>query len=342
MRWSLGAEVALKHCDVLPKRGTWRSAIDIDVLLWLQGFREGAGAFLTGFFLKVTHFGELSTVLAIMAAVYWCVSKDFGSYLLMGWNLNRILNGAIKITACVYRPWIRDSRIVPDPTAIASATGYSFPSGHSMNGASLFGGIAVRKDMLKGLRIAAWVVVLLIPFSRIFLTVHTPQDVLIGTAVGCLVMWGSYRLIPTIEQRKNADIAIAAISVLLSIALAVYASAKSYPIDYDSSGAVLADGAKMANDTFKGIGWNLAFFIGWVVERRFVGLSSDGTIEQRCFRLIGGLLGYYIVGLIICPMVKFGIRGGIGTLSSCFLEMIYIVLVLPCIIKAVQRRSTQS
>lgn len=164
--------------------------MDIDILLWLQGFREGAGSFLTDFFSKVTYFGEMSTVLVVMAIVYWCVDKNFGTYLLMGWDLNRILNGFMKITACAYRPWIRDSRIAPDSVAITSATGYSFPSGRSMNGASLFGGIAVRKDMLKGLRIMAWIVVLLIPFSRIFLTVHTPQDVLIGTIVGCLVNVG--------------------------------------------------------------------------------------------------------------------------------------------------------
>jgi hypothetical protein len=41
-------------------------------------------------------------------------------------------------------------------------------------------------------------------------------------------------------------------------------------VDYDSAGKVLVDGAKMANDTFKGVGWNTAFFTGWVIERRFV------------------------------------------------------------------------
>lgn len=87
-----------------------------------------------------------------------------------------------------------------------------------------------------------------------------------------------------IEKKKNADIVIAVISILINIALAVYASVKNYPIDYDSSGAILVDGAKMANDTFKGIGWNLAFFIGRVIERRFVKFTSDGTIERRCFR----------------------------------------------------------
>lgn len=133
--------------------------MDIDILLVLQGFRDSAdgalGNGLTDFFSKMTFWGELNTVLVVLAVVYWCVSKDFGTYLMMGWSGTRMLNGFLKVTACVYRPWIRDARIVPNEKAIVSATEYSFPSGHSMNGASVFGGVAIRKDLPKALRIGA-------------------------------------------------------------------------------------------------------------------------------------------------------------------------------------------
>lgn len=58
--------------------------MDIDILLALQAFREGVGGCLTEFFSKMTWFGEMGTVLAIMAAIYWCVDKRIGTYLLMG------------------------------------------------------------------------------------------------------------------------------------------------------------------------------------------------------------------------------------------------------------------
>ncbi len=57
--------------------------MDINILLGLQEFRNGAGAFLADFLLKMTYFGELNTVLVIMAVIYWCVSKDVGTYLLI-------------------------------------------------------------------------------------------------------------------------------------------------------------------------------------------------------------------------------------------------------------------
>ena len=132
--------------------------------------------------------------MVIMAILYWSGSKDLGTYLMMGWSGNRLLNGALKITACVYRHWIRDVRIIPYGDSISTATGYSFPSGHTMNGASVFGGGALRKEFPAVLRAVLAVMVALIAFSRIFLGVHTPQDVLVGACAGLLVMWLTGRL----------------------------------------------------------------------------------------------------------------------------------------------------
>lgn len=61
----------------------------------------------------MTFLGELSTVLVIMAIVYWCVDKEFGNYLLMGWSgrnihfmfsagvLYRIYLSAFNVAECV-------------------------------------------------------------------------------------------------------------------------------------------------------------------------------------------------------------------------------------------------
>ncbi len=63
--------------------------MDISILLVLQDFRNGPGAFLAGFLSKMTWLGEINTVIVIMALIYWSVSKDFGTYILMGWILER-------------------------------------------------------------------------------------------------------------------------------------------------------------------------------------------------------------------------------------------------------------
>ena len=228
--------------------------MDITILLWLQAFRNGIGAFLAEFMTKMTFFGELNTVLVIMALVYWCLDKNIGTYLLMGWSGNRIVNGFLKVTACAYRPWIRDARIIPYGNSMTTATGYSFPSGHSMNASSVYGGGLIRKDFSPVLRITMVLLVFLIPFSRIYLGVHTPQDILVGVIAGLTVMTLTLSLLKWLKEHPEKDMMVMFIGIAVAAAVALFAAFKSYPMDYDAAGNLLVDGHKMANDTFKGVG----------------------------------------------------------------------------------------
>lgn len=312
--------------------------MDIEFLLVLQAFRDGIGSIFVDFMSKMTFWGEMTTTLVVIAAIYWCLNKDLGTYLLMGFGGNRLVNGLLKVTACVYRPWIRDPRILPEQKAFASATGYSFPSGHSMNGATLFGGIAVRKELPKVLRIVGALVMVLIAFSRNFLGVHTPQDVLVGMGAGVLMMWLTSKLLQWIAQHPDKDVVVAGIGIALAIGVGLFAALKSYPADYDADGQLLVDGAKMANDTFKGVGWAIAFCVGWVLERRSVRFSTDVPMATRATRLAVGLLSYYVVALILVPQLKEIISGGLGTAISCFLQMFFVVYIFPWCVAHFEKR----
>ena len=303
--------------------------MDIEILLFLQQFREGAGAFLSDFFLKMTFLGELNTVLVIMAIIYWSVSKDLGTFLLMGWSGNRLVNGLLKITVCAYRPWIRDARVVPYGNSMETATGYSFPSGHTMNAATVYGGAAIRKDLPRKLRVTLAAVVVLVAFSRIFLGVHTPQDILVGAAAGMLVMWLVPKLMQYLAVHPEKEFLVVWIGIILAAALAVYAGVKPYPEDYNAEGKLLVDGAKMANDTFKGVGWCVAFLTGWVLERRHVGFSTNIATPQKLTRIAIGTVVYYAVSLILVPLIKGWIPGPAGTMISCFLQMFYVSFLFP-------------
>jgi undecaprenyl-diphosphatase len=261
------------------------------------------------------------------------VSKYYGTYLLMGWSGNRVVNGLLKVSACTYRPWIRDARIVPDAEAQALATGYSFPSGHSMNAASLYGGGAIRKELPKALRVTLALILVLIAFSRNFLGVHTPQDILVGAVVGLLVMWLTAKLITWLEEHPDKELLAIAVGIALASAVAVFAAVKPYPVDYDAAGELLVDGAKMANDTYKGVGWCIGFLAGWLLEKRYIGFSTDVPMTTRVTRLTIGLLGYYAINLILIPVLKASIPGAAGTIASCFMQMFFVVFVFPWCLK---------
>ena len=153
--------------------------MDIDYLLFLQNLREATGGFLDGAFELITKLGEASIATLLVALIYWCVNKREGIFLMLTFYYNRVINAFIKITACVYRPWIRDPRVTPVEAALEDATGYSFPSGHSANATSVFGGLALNRKYHKAFRIGMIALILLVAFSRNYLGVHTPQDVIV-------------------------------------------------------------------------------------------------------------------------------------------------------------------
>ena len=311
--------------------------MDIDILLALQQFRNGIGGFLSDFMLKMTFLGELNTVLVLMAVIYWAVDKKLGTYLLMGWSGNRLVNGVLKVTVCAYRPWIRDPRIVPYGDSVKTATGYSFPSGHTMNAATVYGGMTVRRDMPAALRTALAVVVALVAFSRLYLGVHTPQDVLVGAAVGMLVMWLIWKMMLWIDGHPEKAAPVLWIGVGLAAAVAVYAGVKPYPEDFDAQGRLIVDGAKMANDTFKGVGWCAAFLTGWYLEHRYVGFSTDIPMTRKLTRAAIGLTVYYAVSLLIVPRIKAWVPGPFGTMLSCFFQMFWVSFLFPWLLRHTER-----
>ena len=140
-------------------------------------------------------------------------------------------------------------------------------------------------------------------------------------------MWLMSKLLQWVELHPEKDIVVAGVGIALAVALGLFAALKSYPVDYDADGKLLVDGAKMANDTFKGVGWAIAFCVGWVLERRFVRFSTEVPVATRLTRLAVGVLSYYAVALILVPLLKNMIPGAPGTTISCFLQMFFITFI---------------
>ena len=109
--------------------------MDIDYLLFLQDFRNGINDALTPFMEFISLFA-VSLLVCFPILMYWMVNKRDGLYMLASYALTMGINSIVKLTVCAYRPWIRDERIRPAGDAITTATGYSFPSGHTVSAGS--------------------------------------------------------------------------------------------------------------------------------------------------------------------------------------------------------------
>lgn len=319
--------------------------MDIDYLLLLQSLREATGGIFNTFFELVTRLGETSYVMLLIGIVYWCYDKRKGIFLLFALYTNRIINGFIKITACVYRPWIRDARVVPVPEAQAGATGYSFPSGHTANAVSFWGGISVNNGdkytAPKAVKILLGIVILLIAFSRNYLGVHTPQDVVVALVIGICTLFAVTKLMPVIESKKNADIITLLAGAAVCVILIIYAAFKSYPVDYAADGTVIVEGSKMAIDSFKTAGSAMGFLTGRFIERRFIKFSTDIGNTERIVRLMFCIFTYMLLdgssGAAADMLAGMGCAAGIAKAVVRFVCVLYFVAGAPAIAKQFSR-----
>ena len=114
--------------------------MDIEYLLFLQNLREASGDIFNEFFNAITKI-TVDVMPFMPFVILWCVNKKWGYRALITYWFCDSVNAVIKLTACVYRPWIRDARIEPAGDAKVAATGYSFPSGHSTVATATYGTI---------------------------------------------------------------------------------------------------------------------------------------------------------------------------------------------------------
>lgn len=160
----------------------------MDFLYFLQSLRCPV---LDAIFSIITHFGEETAFMAVGMVVFWCVSKYQGYYLLCVGFVGTVINQFLKILCRVPRPWVKDPNFPIVEAARAEATGYSFPSGHTQTSVGLYGGIA-RMTKSRALRIAMIALVVLVPFSRLYLGVHTLADVLVSVAIALALVFLIY------------------------------------------------------------------------------------------------------------------------------------------------------
>lgn len=243
--------------------------MDIQYLLWLQELRNATGGVFDEFFNALSKFA-VDIMPFLPFVVFWGADKKWGYRFITSWGIGELLNGIIKLTVCAYRPWIRSDLIEPAGDSKVAATGYSFPSGHTTIATVTYGTtIAWQKDKRRWLAILCGVLIALTGFSRNFLGVHTPQDVVVGFSVSVIIILTVGIVQKKVEgNEKTIDILtlIGVIAVLLTL---VYILVKPYPMDY-VDGQLLVDPQKMMNDTFKSCGAFLGLLLGSYLDRHYL------------------------------------------------------------------------
>ncbi len=309
--------------------------MDIDYLLALQDFRNSIDNALTPFMEFISTFA-VNYLLMFPVLIYWCLDKKKGLYVLGASSMCIALNAVVKLTACVYRPWIRDARVYPAGNAITEATGYSFPSGHCSTAAPMYGGMAVsyHKKSQIWVPIVCVTMILLTGFSRNYLGVHTPQDVCVGLTLGAVSLFVMYKIFGYIEKNPEKEDIFLIAGIVFGIAALFYITLKPYPMDY-VDGKLLVDPQRMMNDGYKDIGMLMAFCAGRLIEKHFIRFEATGlNAKGIAISLIGGIPTVVIAFKLQKPLISL-MGDHFGRLCCESLLILFVVAGWPAVIKLV-------
>lgn len=248
--------------------------------------------------LAVTSLGEETAFLVIALIVFWCVDKRKGYYLLAVGFFGTISNQFLKLSCRVPRPWVRDPEFTIVERAREAADGYSFPSGHSQLAVGTFGSLA-RCEKRRWLRLVWIAAAVLVPFSRMYLGVHTPSDVLVGSGMA-LLMAALLRPVFFADDEKPAK-ATLALLILVSVVFLLYVEQWDFPADMDAHN--MESGYKNA---YTMLGCTIGAAIVYAADRRKLNFPVEACWWAQLLKIVGGL--------VLVLLVKSGLKAPLDTL----------------------------
>ncbi|MBQ9438510.1 MAG: phosphatase PAP2 family protein [Lachnospiraceae bacterium] len=318
--------------------------MDIQYLLWLQGFRNSIQDAWTPFMEWVSMF---ATTYLIMFAVfyYWNRDKRDGLYVLVSYYFCMVMTPLIKLTACVYRPWIRDSRILPAGDAISTATGYSFPSGHTTTAGPLSGGMAVifwKNKHMRWLSVIFALYVLLTAFSRNYLGVHTPQDVCVAMLISVLSLFLAAKLFAYLDEHpEKENLLLLGGFVFCWLAIA-YITFKPYPMDLNGEGKLIVDPQKMMNDGYGDLGKMMGFIIARFIEKTWIKFKPLDKGWKSVVICLIGLIPMALLKTYLNPLMVQYFGSHWGKLFFSVIYVCYYIALFPLVLTKIRSSASGS
>ncbi|NOX62712.1 MAG: phosphatase PAP2 family protein [Chloroflexi bacterium] len=272
--------------------GDWIQTLNdasIPFLLWLQSFRNPA---LDGYMMLMSWLGSEFGYLFFFPFLYWAVNKRWGALAGLALLFSVLIGDFIKWTFRLPRP------ASPPVQRLWEETSPGFVSTHASSSMAVFGTLA-RLARQTWFTIAAIVLILSIGFSRMYLGVHFPADVVGGWLVGLFTVWVIMRLLPRLEPtvlswspaRQIVAVFVAAALVLLI-----------FPGDWE--------GNRPASSAVSNVGVLMGLFLGLIWDHRRLHFQVSGSWPRRIAR--------YVVGMVLVALVYFGLSFAFASLGGAY------------------------
>lgn len=248
----------------------------LDILMYLQSIRN---ELLTSLFTFFTICTEVPVITVLTAILYWCINKKAGQRILFALcgslNINIGVKNFVKMARPIGLKGLESLRI-------ETATGYSFPSGHTQTATTFW--IAMMTQFKK-----AWVYIIGIlmilgaGISRLYLAVHWPMDVIVGWFFGIVLSILFVKIFDYIDDSKSYYILI---GIMLIFGVCTYFIG--------------------GEDFYKMFGLYTGFVLGYMVEDTYINFSTESEKKRKNifaknpskFGGLGNRILRFVVGII--------------------------------------------
>lgn len=279
--------------------------MQLEIMLFFQRMAHPALDAVANF---LSFFGEEVPLIVIITVIYWCISKKKGFVILFNLMSALLTMQVLKAIFRVPRPFQQHPELIKGQR-IETATGYSFPSGHSTGSAAFFSSL-MREFRIPFVAAISIVLIVGVPLSRLYLGVHWPLDVAVGVIIGLSATAFLSRLFERLYDDKTLKEKVAkslgAISIAIALCLILLLQAGL--VDETA----WSDLAKLA--TILGFG-----MLGISMESGMIGFSTLGSTKDRLLRFTFGIIvvamlqalkivfpeGIYYIGAFI----RYGLTG---------------------------------
>lgn len=253
----------------------------MEFLHLLEGIRTPVISFIMSL---ITYCGDEIFFMVLAITVFWCVSKRDGYYILLVGFLGTVCNQFLKLWFRIPRPWVLDPDFTIVESARAAATGYSFPSGHTQNIVGTMTCVTLMTKR-KGIRIAAIALMLLVPFSRMYLGCHTPLDVGVSFILALALAFALRPVILASEQKARLFWGLLFLSMLVAVIYWAFVTFYRFPADIDAQN--LYEGTKNASTL---LGCLVGLIVAKVLDDRFIHFQVKAVWWAQIIKVALGLI----------------------------------------------------
>lgn len=274
-------------------------------LEFLKYLQKISNTFLDTFFIAITNLGsEIFFVLAI-TYIYWCIDKKIGIRLIFIMMASFYVNNGLKELFHIKRPIYAEGI---NAVYKKSAPGYSFPSGHAQ-GIGTFWIYLMKKIKNNSLYIIGWSIVILVSFSRLYLRVHWPTDVIGGIFIALSIV---ILLDYTIEKIVKYEIACSVkifICIVISMILLMF---------------------NFNETAVKVVGLSTAALIGYFIENKYIHFYEKSIFRYQIVKFIIGVFIFLALKIITKKAFSSGIM---FDYMRYFILGLWVTLIAPALFK---------